>query len=284
MEDELELRHAEAELELQRRQADQRRAGELDLPGEQRQPPARVRPPGGAAALDEQQPGRDRRQRGAADHQHVGRAPERDVLAEEAVPDVVEREAEHGDRAAQQQQRAAQRHAPAGREGERRAVAVVGAEHAGEEAGQRDAAEPEQDRVVRDVGERAASRPSSMWVATSQKKPKAAIPSEPSVSSTGSAAQPGTGMTRSARPARRVSSVTRPERWVAPSTSAAAVRSAGHDRRGHEVLHRGATGGLAGGEQRGSARSSSHSAPRPAKGGLTPLLTVGRLLAVGYPG
>ena len=114
---------------------------------------------GGAAALDEQQPGGDRRQRGAADHQHVGRAPERDVLAEDAVPDVVEREAEHGDRAAQQQQRAAERDAPAGRERQRRAVAVVGAEHAGQEAGQRDAAEAEQDRVVGDVGERAGVAP-----------------------------------------------------------------------------------------------------------------------------
>jgi hypothetical protein len=125
VEDELELRHAEAELELERRQADQRRARELDLPGEQREP-AGVRPPGRAAALDQQQPGGDRRQGGAADHQHMRRTPERDVLAEDAMPDVVEREAEHRDRAAQQQQRAAERDAPAGRHGERHAVAVVG--------------------------------------------------------------------------------------------------------------------------------------------------------------
>ena len=178
-----------------------------------------------AAALDQQQPGGDRGQRGAADHQHVGRAPERDVLAEDAVPDVVEREAEHGHRAAQQQQRAAERHAPARGQRERRAVAVVGAEHAGQEAGQRDAAEPEQDRVVGDVGERPGVAPVVDVRGDVPEEAEAAMPSEPSVTSTGSAAQPGTGITRSARPARRVSSVTRPDRCVAPSTSAAAVSS-----------------------------------------------------------
>ena len=88
-----------------------------------------------------------------------------------------------------------------------------------------------------------------MWVATSQKKPKAAIPSEPSVTSTGSAAQPGTGITRSARPARRLSSVTRPERWPAPRHERGGGQHARHERRGDEVLHGGATGGLAGGEE-----------------------------------
>ena len=88
-----------------------------------------------------------------------------------------------------------------------------------------------------------------MCVATSQKKPKAATPSDPSVSSTGSADQPGTGITRSARRARRESAVTRPDRWVGPETERGRGQDTGDQRRGHQVLGGGATGGLAGGEE-----------------------------------
>ena len=249
VEDELELRHAEAELELQGREADQRRAGELDLPGEQHLAPARVRAARRAAALDQQQPRGDRRQRGAADHQHVGRAPERDVLAEEAVPDVVEREAEHGDRAAQQQQRAAERDAPAGRQRERRAVAIVGAEHAGQEAGQRDAAEPEQDRVVRDVGERAGV---AAVVDVGGDVPEEAEGGDPE--------RAERDQHRQRRPARHGHHALGQARQAAeqrhaPRAMAGAEHQRGggqharHERRGDEILHGGATGGLAGGEE-----------------------------------
>jgi hypothetical protein len=51
---------------------------------------------------------RDRQDR-AVDHHQVRRAPERDVLTEHAVPEVVEREAGQRERAAGDQQRAADR-------------------------------------------------------------------------------------------------------------------------------------------------------------------------------
>jgi hypothetical protein len=270
VEDELELRHAVAELELERGEADQRRARELDLPGEQPQA-AGAGPARRAAALDEQQPGGDGRQRGAADHQHVGRAPERDVLAEDAVPDVVEREAEHGDRAAQEQKRAAERHAPAGREGERRAVAVVGAEDAGEEAGERDAAEPQQDRVVRDVGERAGV---AAVVDVGGDVPEEAE---------GGDAQGAEGDEHGQRgPAGDGHDALREARQAVEQRHAAGpVARAEQQRRGgqdaaddrgrDEVLDRGAAGGLARGDE-GDDRFECH------------LVTVGRLLAVGYPG
>ena len=51
-------------------------------------------------------------ERGAADHHQVGRAPERHVLAEDPVPEVVEREAEQGEGAGREQPDAAERRVP----------------------------------------------------------------------------------------------------------------------------------------------------------------------------
>ena len=106
-------------------------------------------------------------------------------------------------------------------------------------------------------------------MATSQKKPNAAMPSEPSVTSTGSAAQPGTGTTRSASAASRVEH----GHPAAPVAGRDRERDGGEqpgdDRRRDQVLHGGAAGGLAccdGCERR------------------EVMVTVSRLLAVGYPG
>ena len=52
----------------------------------------------GAHALGEQDGLADERHAGAADEHQVGRAPERHVLAEQPVPDVVEREADQRER------------------------------------------------------------------------------------------------------------------------------------------------------------------------------------------
>ena len=53
----------------------------------------------GPDPLDQQHGLADQGQRGAADQHQVGRAPEGDVLAEEAMPQVVEREAEQREEA-----------------------------------------------------------------------------------------------------------------------------------------------------------------------------------------
>ena len=58
------------------------------------QQPRATAPGGRRARLGEHQPRRDRRQRGAADHQQVGRTPHGHVDAVHRVPVVVEREAD----------------------------------------------------------------------------------------------------------------------------------------------------------------------------------------------
>ena len=97
LEDELELRHAEVELALEGREPDQEAAGQRARGAAQRaaQRAAAAAPRASAArALDEQHGQADERHRRAADQHQVRRAPERHVLAEQPVPDVVEREAE----------------------------------------------------------------------------------------------------------------------------------------------------------------------------------------------
>ncbi len=97
-EDQPELRDAEVELRLEDRQADEQPAEAEQVA----QLAAEARHGGGArtvrgdvpAALLLQHEPTDDRQAGAGDEHEVGGAPERDVLAEEPVPDVVEREAE----------------------------------------------------------------------------------------------------------------------------------------------------------------------------------------------
>ena len=88
-----------------------------------------------------------------------------------------------------------------------------------------------------------------MWVATSQKKPKAAIPSEPSVTQHRQRRPAGHGH-HALGEARQAG-----EQRHAPGAVRGAEHERGggqharHERRGHEVLHGGATGGLAGGEE-----------------------------------
>jgi hypothetical protein len=109
LEDQAVLRHAEVELGLERRQADEEATHDPDAAqlGDERQVVALGRGREVAAALaadrhalGEQQGLADEREPRAADEHEVRRAPERDVLAEEAVPHVVEREAEQGEGAA----------------------------------------------------------------------------------------------------------------------------------------------------------------------------------------
>ena len=109
----------------------------------------RRRPP----AFDRERPAPERRQRRAADHLDVGRAPGGDVLAEQAVPDVVEREPGERDHAARAQQERTGRHRPSRREPHGAGRAVV-AEEEGEDPGEGDPVEPDDDEPVGGVGER----------------------------------------------------------------------------------------------------------------------------------
>src|SRR5213078_1849651 len=104
LEDELELRDAEVELALEGREADEQAAHQAE--------PAELGDPGDVAlgaltsvaprahALLEQDGLADERHARAAEEHQVRRAPEGHVLAEEAVPHVVEGEAEQGEAAA----------------------------------------------------------------------------------------------------------------------------------------------------------------------------------------
>ena len=96
---------------------------------------------------------RDERHRRAADHHHVGRAPERHVLAEQPVPHVVEREADQREDA---QRRSAT--PPTGRASPRDAGPPRGRVALGQDdrqqAGGEDAEQPDEDEVVGRVGQR----------------------------------------------------------------------------------------------------------------------------------
>ena len=111
----------------------------------------------GARALGDQHRGGERRQRGAADQHQVRRAPQRHVLAEQPVPDVVEREAREREAGAGGHQHGAERRVPVllqahGRRA--RLGAGLGQRHR-EQARDEDPEQAEQDQVVRGVGERA---------------------------------------------------------------------------------------------------------------------------------
>ena len=159
LEDQPELRDVEVVLALEDRQPEQQAAHRRGLPDEARGlPDLAVAVVGGQAAvallLEDQQA--DDRQPGAGDEHQVGRAPERDVLAEEAVPDVVQREAEQRVEAGAGEQDAADRHVPAAEEADGgRAGLLVQRHRAGEHAAGEDAEEAEQDQEVRGVGQRA---------------------------------------------------------------------------------------------------------------------------------
>ena len=97
----------------------------------------------------------ERRQRGAAEQLQVGRAPERHVLAEDAVPDVVEREAGEREARADEDQHAAERRLEAAGERSAPRPRLLRGEEDRQQAGEEDPEQPGEDEVVRDVGERA---------------------------------------------------------------------------------------------------------------------------------
>ncbi len=115
-----------------------------------------ARPP----ALAHQHRHADHRERGAAEEHEVGGRPQRHVLPEDPVPDVVEGQRGQAERRAEDHQRAADRHPPATAEadpGGTRLLAVCQpeAQHAGGER----AEEAEQHRPVAWVAERAVIAP-----------------------------------------------------------------------------------------------------------------------------
>ena len=159
LEDQPELRDVEVVLALEDRQPEQQAAHRRGLPDEAGDPAdLAVAVVGGQPAvallLEDQQA--DDRQPGAGDEHQVGGAPERDVLAEEPVPDVVQGEAEQRVEAGAGEQDAADRHVPAADEADGgRAGLLVQRHRAGEDAAGEDAEEAEEDQVVRGVGQRA---------------------------------------------------------------------------------------------------------------------------------
>src|SRR3954447_3337852 len=83
------------------------------------------------------------------------RAPERDVLAEDAVPDVVEGKARERERAAGADEDTAERGVPVARDAQGDGARALLRERHGDEAGGEDAEEAGEDEVVGRVGERA---------------------------------------------------------------------------------------------------------------------------------
>jgi hypothetical protein len=168
VEEQPELRHAEVELELERREPDQEAAGDPREPqpvedlGAALMGAGPLGPPAlalSAPSFREQDPDPERRQRRAADHEDVGRSPQRHVLAEQAVPDVVEGEARQGEDAAQEHQHPAERGVPPLEKLDRGARAPAGPEQDGSAAGQHDPYEPTEDEEVGRVRERAGVAP-----------------------------------------------------------------------------------------------------------------------------
>ena len=154
-----ELRHAEVELGLEGARADEQAAHQGDAPQLRPRRRARCSPPSapGAHALAQEDGLGDQGQAGAADQHQVGRAPERHVLAEDAVPHVVEREGDQRVGAADRDQDAADRRVPVLRDPDRRgtgALALLG-QRDREDAGGEDAEQADEDEVVGGVGQRA---------------------------------------------------------------------------------------------------------------------------------
>ena len=141
--EQLELRHAEVELRLEGRQADDERAGHAQV--------AAVRDLARAPeleALAHDHPHAERAHAGAADHEQVRRAPQRDVLAEERMPERVEREAEQRDAAADEHHDPARAHVQAQRQAT--LVARRGPAHpAVQQRGEDDALQARHDEHVR---------------------------------------------------------------------------------------------------------------------------------------
>ena len=149
-----ELRYAEVEFDLEHRQADEDAAeaevlNELDADAVGRSVIAHR-----LEALVVEHDRRQRGEAGAADHHQMGRPPQRDVLAEDAVPDVVEWEARECVEAAPGHQDAADGCVPGAGDPHGRRPRLVVRQHAGQAAGDEEKEQSEQDEVVRGVGQR----------------------------------------------------------------------------------------------------------------------------------
>ena len=164
LEHELELGHAEVELRLEGGEADQQAADRerapvagdrRDHPVGERGQPARLGAVGlVAATLDDQDRAPDQGQARAADQHQVGRAPEGHVLAEDPVPDVVEREADQGEGRGGEHRDPAERRVPVAGDPHRALARLALREDDREEAGAEDAEEADEDQVVGGVGKR----------------------------------------------------------------------------------------------------------------------------------
>jgi hypothetical protein len=159
LEDQPELRDVEVVLALEDREPEQQAAHGRGL-AEEAGGPADLLvavvggQPAVALLLEDEQA--DDRQPGAGDQHEVGGSPQGDVLAEEPVPDVVEREAEQGVEAGAGQQHPADRDVPALEEADRGGAGLLVQGHrTREDAAGEDTEEAEEDQVVRGVGQRA---------------------------------------------------------------------------------------------------------------------------------
>ena len=133
-----------------------------------------VSSPAARAPLVLEEQGRDRREPGTADHHQVGRPPQRHVLAEDAVPDVVEGKADQGVQAAAGHQEAADRRVPVAGDPYCERTRLLVGQHDRRAAGDEQQEQAHQDEVVRRVGQRPGSRPLPMCRLTSQMKPNSA--------------------------------------------------------------------------------------------------------------
>ncbi len=158
LEDELELRRAEVELALEGRHPDQQAARQPDDAQVAHPCLLEVHDVGGLhrphdLGLDDGDA--QQRHHRAADQHEVRRAPERDVLAEEAVPEVVERKGGQGEQAGEHHQHAAERGVPVAGDADRGRAGAVGAflvaEADREEAGREDAVQAAEDEEVAGV-------------------------------------------------------------------------------------------------------------------------------------
>ena len=119
--------------------------------------PARGLPPrtAGVDALAEQDQAPDRGQARPPDQHQVGRAPQRDVLAKEAMPEVVERKGGQGEGGRDEHEQPSQRRVPVAGEahaGPARPLTLPGQAHR-QEPGEEHAEQPGEDEVVGVVGQ-----------------------------------------------------------------------------------------------------------------------------------
>ncbi len=106
-----------------------------------------------ALALQHQH--REKGKAGTADHHQMRRTPKGDVLPENPMPDVVEREPDHRVHPAAGHQHAAHRRVPVTRDAHRRRPGFAERQHDRQHAPDEDPEQPDDDEVVRRVGQRA---------------------------------------------------------------------------------------------------------------------------------